>query len=102
MPRLSKAQQQYLMDLDVIKTSGHDLRQAVDFFRRHGIQLSRHPKYGWQFTAVLAGRWENTAAFWHCVANSVATLIEWLDAPSTVIAARDEAQKRLDDQRAQG
>jgi len=92
--RLSKAQQRERMDLDVIAASGHDLNKAREFFRKHNISISRHPQHGWQFTSVLAGN-EHSCAFWQASAGHVSLFIEWLDAPSQIIKARDEAQQRI-------
>lgn len=81
-------------DQEMITASGHDLQAAVAFFDRHGMQLSRHPRHGWQFTAVLDTGRTNDAAFWHRPIGTVESLIETLDAPSLVLAEIAAKQKQ--------
>lgn len=83
-------------DLNEIAASGHDLAAATAFYKRHGMQLGRHPKHGWTITAVLATGRVNDAAFWHRIIGSAANLIDLLDAPSILLAELAQKQKQAE------
>ena len=85
---------QWKLDQEAIVASGHTLSGAITFFGKRGLLLARHPKYGWQFTAVLQTGVPGTCGFWHRIVGSVDALIEVLDAPSAVLQELREKQEQ--------